>query len=76
MNQINKKLGEYLLKPGASRSQIAQQLGISTPSLNYRITGKRKWKWSEVVMLAEILGCNLDDLRDKPENPSAIVECE
>lgn len=62
MDQINKKIGEYLLKPGNSRTALAREIGLSTFTLNSRIAGKSEWKWGEVVKLAEVIGCSLDDL--------------
>ena len=62
--RINEKLGAWLLVDGNTREKLANALGISRQSLNKRINGTAQWYWNEVVKVAQLTGCTLDDLAD------------
>lgn len=62
MNQLNEKLGGYLLQPGNSKTQLAKEMNLSYSTLNNRIAGRTKWQWNEVQRLARILNCTPNDL--------------
>lgn len=64
---INEKLGAWLLENGNTREQLAELIGISRPALNSKISGKTKWSWEEVVRIASIVDCTLDELACKSE---------
>lgn len=61
-DQINEKIGAWLLKEGNSRSLLAEELGISRPALLNRLNGSSKWNWDEVLRLSQLLGCSLNEL--------------
>lgn len=63
MNKIiNEKLGAWLLKPGNNRVKLAEEIGITRPTLNGRLDGKSKWQFDEVVKVAQLTGCSLNEL--------------
>lgn len=63
MNRIiNEKLGAWLLKSGNTREKLADEIGITRPTLNGRLDGKSKWQWDEVIQVARITGCSLNEL--------------
>ena len=59
---INEKLGAWLLVSGNTREKLADEIGITRPTLNGRLDGKSKWMWDEVVEVARITGCSLNEL--------------
>lgn len=61
-DRINEKLGAWLLQPGNDRDTLAERIGITLPTLRERLTGRNQWKWSEVIKVAEITDCSLDEL--------------
>lgn len=63
---INEKVGAWLLMSGNSRENLANEIGISRPTLASRLSGKSKWNWDEVVKLAKIVGCTLDEMAGMP----------
>jgi DNA-binding XRE family transcriptional regulator len=62
---INEKIGAWLLK-GHTRDQLAKELGISRPALNNRISGESKWDWDDVINIARVTGCTLNELAGIP----------
>lgn len=62
---ICNEVGAWLLKPGNSKSGLAESLGITTRSLRNKLNGEQPWLWDEVCTIAEVIGCSLDDLSDK-----------
>lgn len=62
--RINEKVGVLLLG-GMTRNQLAEELGMTRPTLANRINGTAKWEWEEVVKLSVLAGCTLDELVDK-----------
>lgn len=62
---ICNEVGAWLLKPGNSKSELAESLGITTRSLRNKLNGEQPWLWCEVCKIAEITGCSLDDLSDE-----------
>ena len=59
---INEKLGAWLLKSGNTRDKLAAEIGITRPTLNGRLDGKSKWLWDEVIEVARITECSLNEL--------------
>ena len=59
---INEKLGAWLLVSGNTREKLADEIGITRPTLNGRLDGKSKWMWDEVIEIARITGATLDEL--------------
>ena len=63
MNKIiNEKLGAWLLESGNTREKLADEIGITRPTLNGRLDGKSKWLWDEVIEVARITHCSLNEL--------------
>lgn len=63
---INEKVGAWLLVSGNNREKLADEIGISRPTLASRLSGKSKWNWDEVVKLAKLVGCTLDEMAGLP----------
>ena len=63
MNKINEKIGAWLLIEGNTKLQLASALGISTVTLNKKLSGETEWLWSQVCTIADLIGCSLSDLR-------------
>jgi DNA-binding XRE family transcriptional regulator len=59
---INEKLGAWLLQAGNTREKLAAEIGITRPTLNGRLDGNSKWTWEEVIEVARITGCSLNEL--------------
>ena len=63
MNErINEKVGAWLLEEGNTKTVLAERIGISRPALNKRLDGRAKWKWGEVVEIADLTNCSLNEL--------------
>ena len=61
-DRINEKLGAWLLVEGNTREKLADEIGITRPTLNGRLSGKTPWMWEEVRKVARLVGCSLDEL--------------
>lgn len=59
---INEKIGAWLLEDGNTRTRLAGEVGISRPALNMRLSGRAKWNWDEVIEVARVTGCTLNEL--------------
>ena len=59
---INEKLGAWLLMTGNSREKLADEIGITKPTLASRLSGNSGWKWEEVVKVSQITGTSLNEL--------------
>jgi len=60
--RINEKLGAWMLIPGNTRAKLAEEIGITRPTLGDRLSGKTKWNWDEVIQVARITSTSLDEL--------------
>ena len=63
MSRINEKIGAWLLMEGHTKQQLADELGITTVTLNKKLSGETDWLWSQVCFLADLIGCELADFR-------------
>lgn len=63
MEKINEKLGAWLLIEGNTKSKLASALGISTVTINKKLSGETEWVWSQVCAIADLVGCTVDDFR-------------
>ena len=61
-DRINEKLGAWLIEEGHTRQLLAEEIGISRPTLADRLSGKSKWNWEEVVKVARITNSSLNEL--------------
>ena len=59
---INEKLGAWLLINGNTRDKLADEIGITRPTLASRLRGESKWCWDEVIQVARITGASLNEL--------------
>lgn len=59
---INEKLGAWLLREGNTQARLAEEIGISRPTLAGRLQGKTKWNWEDVLAISRITGATLDEL--------------
>lgn len=62
--KITEKVGAWLQMKGHTKARLADELHISTVSLNSKLRDETEWTWEQVVALSEILGCELKDLKD------------
>ncbi len=62
--RINEELGAWLLIKGNTRDKLAEELGMSRPTLRNRINGTAKWEWEEVVKISALTGCSLNELAE------------
>lgn len=66
MNKIDKEISERLkneiLTCGKSKSQIADELGISRPTLSQYLSGKIFPSLGMFARLCKILDCSSDDI--------------
>jgi|GEM_PF-1474084 hypothetical protein len=60
--RINEKLGAWLLQDGHTRQMLADEIGITRPTLNGRLSGESKWNWDEVIEVARITDSTLNEL--------------
>lgn len=66
-NPINEKVGAWLLVTGNNQNKLADAIGITQPTLASRLDGTSKWKWDEVLALADLFDVSLNDLAGKRE---------
>lgn len=59
---INEKLGAWLLEKGNSRDKLADEIGITRPTLASRLKGDSKWSWEEVINISRITDTSLNEL--------------
>ena len=59
---INEKIGAWLLKNGNTREKLADEIGITRPTLASRLNGESKWRWEEVLKVSQITGASLNEL--------------
>ena len=63
LNQsIQNKVGAWLLVRGRTKQELASELGFTVQTLNNRLDGSREWSWKEIIQLARILGCSIEEL--------------
>ena len=63
MDKINEKIGAWLLIDGNTKQKLADELNISTVTLNKKLSGETEWLWPQVCIIADLTGCSLSDLR-------------
>lgn len=57
---INERLHAFLSTH--TEDDLADAIGISRPTLDARLSGRIEWSWREVVRIASLVGCSLDEL--------------
>lgn len=63
------KLRAAILERGFTQEQLAEQLGMTIATFNYKVNNKREFKASEIKKLAEFLCLTTDEV-------NAIFFCE
>ena len=59
---ITEKLGAWLLAKDHTREMLANELGITRPTLKERLEGTSDWRWGEVQKIAELTDSTLSEL--------------
>lgn len=63
---VIERLGAYCSVNGVKKHAIASELGLTLNSLNNKLTGKSPFLFDEVLKLADILECSIDDFNKPP----------
>ena len=58
---INASIDDLLKQTGKSKTELANDLGITTQALRNKRSGRSPWKWSEVMKLSKMAGKTVDD---------------
>ena len=56
------KLKAVILEKGMIQEEIAQQLGMTPATFNYKVNNKREFKASEIKRLSELLALTADEV--------------
>ena len=56
------ELRAAITRKGMTQEQVAEALGITTATLNYKINNKREFKTSEVKALVDLLEIKKEDI--------------
>lgn len=68
------KLRKLIEQSGKSQTQVAKELGISPPRLNYYVQGKREPDNNMLSLLADYFGVSVDCLLDREQKKTAPQE--
>lgn len=63
MYSAKEKVAAYLARTSSTKKELASALGMSTNTLNAKLDGETDWTLTEGIVLARLLGCEVDDLR-------------
>ena len=63
---IRERLGAYLMRTGATKQSVADELGITTVTLASKLRGDSYFDLEQAFKLADLIGCSVDDLRVRP----------
>ena len=63
---IRERLGAFLANGKATKTSVAQSLGISLNTLNSKLDGHTPFTLGQAAQLADVMGCKIDDLRVRP----------
>ena len=56
------ELRAAMTRKGMTQEQVAEALGVTTATLNYKINNKREFKTSEVKALVDLLEIKKEDI--------------
>lgn len=65
------KLREYRLRAGLTQEQLAVHAGITAKTVASAERGDGVPHRSTLILVANVLGCKVDDLKDEPEEIAA-----
>ena len=63
---IKANVDSYVVEHETTKDALALAIGISRSSLYDKLSGKRPWMLSEVIDLANHMGCTVNDLLTMP----------
>lgn len=66
MDSIKERVGAYLEREGKTKKGLADELDMSTVTLNSKLNGETEFSFSQAIRLSEILGCTVSELRISP----------
>ena len=66
MDAIKANVDRFVDEHATTKDALAKALDISRSSLYDKLSGKRPWMLSEVIDLANFMGCTVNDLLTMP----------
>ena len=66
MEAISENIENYVRGHNTTKDAVAKAIHISRSSLYDKLSGKRPWLLSEVIDLANFMGCTVNDLITQP----------
>lgn len=66
MDEIKANINRYVERHGTTIVELAKAIGISRSSLYDKMAGRSPWMLSDVMSLAEHMGCSVQDLLTMP----------
>ena len=60
---IRERVGAYITRERVTKQSIADLLGVSLNTLNSKLDGNSSFTLEQAFELADLMGCNVDDLR-------------
>lgn len=66
MDSIRERVGAYLEREGRTKKWLADELGMSTVTLNSKLNGETEFSFSQAIRLSDVLGCTVSELRVSP----------
>ncbi|CAM4276215.1 transcriptional regulator [Bacillus manliponensis] len=69
--KLNSRIGDWIEKSGYRKDFIAEKLEVSVKQLNNYISNTSFPNTHRLFVLANLLGCKVDDLYEVQEKPSS-----
>lgn len=66
MDSIKERVGAYLEREGKTKKWLADELDMSTVTLNSKLNGETEFSFSQAIRLSDVLGCTVSELRVSP----------
>ncbi|MBR3223729.1 MAG: helix-turn-helix transcriptional regulator [Atopobiaceae bacterium] len=66
MDSIKERVGAYLEREGKTKKWLADELDMSTVTLNSKLNGETEFSFSQAIRLSDVLGCTVSELRISP----------
>lgn len=66
MDSIKERVGAYLEREGKTKKWLADELDMSTVTLNSKLNGETEFSFSQAIRLSDVLGCTVSELRTSP----------
>lgn len=66
MDSIKERVGAYLEREGKTKKWLADELGVTSVTLNSKLNGETEFSFSQAIRLSEVLGCTVSELRESP----------